>query len=343
VKHEASPSGASYLITFNHGGLVMRQITNRHAFTLVELLVVIAIIGVLVSLLLPAVQTAREAARRTQCTNNLRQLALAAHSFHDTFRKLPSSIRPAGLTPLPRISGHIQVLPLIEQKNAYDAYDQTKNWDDPANATVTKLLIRSFICPSTPEPKRLDGLPEANPWQPNIAAVTDYSPTIGVDERLQVANLVDFAGAGMMPKNTEPRLAQVTDGLSNTILYAESAGRPFLYRRNARVGNLPTNHVNGGGWVRPGTDFSVDGSSYDGLTIPGPCALNCTNGDDFGTTSFPHPYYGSEGSGEAYAFHPGGANFALGDGSVRLLSQNIGIRDFARLVTRDGGETINGP
>src|SRR3989440_10523438 len=112
---------------------------RRCAFTLVELLVVIAIIGVLVSLLLPAVQTAREAARRTQCSNNLRQLALAAQNFHDPYRKLPSSIRPAGLTALPRISGHIQLLPFIEQKNAYDAYDQTKNWDDPANSPVTKL------------------------------------------------------------------------------------------------------------------------------------------------------------------------------------------------------------
>jgi prepilin-type N-terminal cleavage/methylation domain-containing protein/prepilin-type processing-associated H-X9-DG protein len=315
----------------------------RRGFTLVELLVVIAIIGVLVSLLLPAVQSAREAARRTQCTNNLRQLVLAAHSFHDTYRKLPSSIRPAGLTPLPRISGHIQLLPFIEQKNSYDQYDQTKNWNDAANAPVTKLVVRSFLCPSTPEGKRLDGLPEATPWAPDIAAVTDYSPTIGVDERLQLANLVDFAGPGMLPKNTEPRLAQVTDGLSNTILYGESAGRPYLFRGNQRVGVLPGHRVNGGGWVRPGSDFSVDGSSYDGASIPGPCAINCTNGDDFGTTPFPHPYYGSEGSGEAYAFHPGGANFAFGDGSVRLLNSNIPIRDFARLVTRDGGESASAP
>jgi prepilin-type N-terminal cleavage/methylation domain-containing protein/prepilin-type processing-associated H-X9-DG protein len=316
---------------------------TRTAFTLVELLVVIAIIGVLVSLLLPAVQSAREAARRTQCTNNLRQLALAAHNFHDTYRKLPSSIRPAGLTPLPRISGHIQLLPFIEQKAAYDQYDQTKNWNDLANAPVTKLLIRPFICPSTLDPKRLDGLPEATPWTPDIAAVTDYSPTIGVDDRLQIASLVDYAGVGMLPKNSEPRLAQVTDGLSNTILYAESAGRPVLYRKSQRVGNLPGYRVNGGGWVRPGTDFSVDGSSYDGATIPGPCAINCTNGDDFGATPFPHPYYGSEGSGETYAFHPAGANIAFGDGSVRLLSANTPIREFARLVTRDGGETVNAP
>src|SRR5262245_15566646 len=323
--------------------VMRRALLHRRAFTLVELLVVIAIIGVLVSLLLPAVQTAREAARRTQCTNNLRQLALAAHTFHDTYRKLPSSIRPAGLTSLPRISGHVQMLPLIEQKNAYDQYDQTRNWNDPANAPVTQLVVRSFLCPSTPVPKRLDGLPEASPWEPNVAAVTDYSPTIGVDERLQAASLVDFAGPGMMPKNTEPRLAQVIDGLSNTILYAESAGRPFLFRRNQRVGSLPGNRVNGGGWVRPASDFSVDGSSYDGASIPGPCALNCTNGEDFGSMPFPHPYYGSEGSAEAYAFHPGGANFAFGDASVRLLSQTIGIRDFARLVTRDGGETVSPP
>jgi prepilin-type processing-associated H-X9-DG protein len=235
------------------------------------------------------------------------------------------------------------LLPLIEQRNAYDQYDQTKNWDDPVNALTTKLSIRSFICPSTPDPKRLDGLPEATPWTGSIAAVTDYSPTIGVDDRLQLANLVDYAGPGMLPKNTEPRLAQVTDGLSNTILYGESAGRPFLYRRNHRVGALPGNRVNGGGWVRPASDFSVDGSSYDGASIPGPCAINCTNGEDFGSTPFPHPYYGSEGSSEAYAFHPGGANFAFGDGSVRLLGDNISIRDFARLVTRDGGEALSAP
>jgi prepilin-type N-terminal cleavage/methylation domain-containing protein/prepilin-type processing-associated H-X9-DG protein len=317
--------------------------TSARGFTLIELLVVIAIIATLIALLLPAVQAAREAARRTSCTNNLRQLGLAAHNFHDTYGKLPSSVRPSGLTTLPRISGHIQLLPFIEQKNAFDKYDQTRNWDAPENALVTKQVIRTFLCPSTPEPKRLDGLPEANPWVPNIAAVTDYAPTIGVDQRLASADLVDSAGVGILPKNVDSRLAQVTDGLSNTILYGESAGRPYLFRRNQRVGNLPGNRVNGGGWVRPGSDFSVDGSSYDGASLPGPCAVNCTNGDDFGTSGFPHPYYGSEGSGEAYAFHPGGANFTLGDGSVRMLSQAITIRDFARLVTREGGENLSGP
>jgi prepilin-type N-terminal cleavage/methylation domain-containing protein/prepilin-type processing-associated H-X9-DG protein len=311
----------------------------RSAFTLVELLVVIAIIGVLVALLLPAVQAAREAARRTQCANNLRQLSLAAHNFHDTYGKLPSSVRPAGLTPLPRIAGLTLSLPFIEQSNVYNVYDQAKNWFDPANLPVTSKQIPSYLCPSTPEPKRLDGVPENSPWT-QIVAVTDYSPVIGVDQRLLSARLVDQAGSGMLPKNGDPRMADVTDGLSNTIMYGESAGRPYVYRRGQKFGSLPTDRLNAGGWSRPASDFSIDGSSFDGATFPGPCPLNCTNGEAVGS-AFPHPYYGSEGTAEAYAFHPGGANFGLGDGSVRFISQTINIREFARLVTRAGGEVVS--
>jgi prepilin-type N-terminal cleavage/methylation domain-containing protein/prepilin-type processing-associated H-X9-DG protein len=312
---------------------------TRRGFTLIELLVVIAIIGVLVALLLPAVQAAREAARRTSCSNNLKQLGLAAHSFHDTHGALPSSVRPAGLTPLPRIAGLTFLLPYIEQKNLYDAYDQTRNWHDPVNVPVTRTRVATFLCPSSIEPNRLDNLPELNPWQANLVAVTDYSPTIGVDQRLQSASLVDFAGAGILTKNGQPRFADVIDGLSNTILYAESAGRPYVFRRGAKkFGDLPAQRVNAGGWCRPASDFSIDGSSFDGATLPGPCALNCTNGEDFGSTPFPHPYYGTEGTAEAFAFHPNGAQFAMGDGSVRFLNQSISIREFARLVTRDRGE-----
>ena len=122
---------------------------RRHrtlGFTLVELLVVIAIIGVLVSLLLPAVQFAREAARRTQCSNNLRQLGIAAHTMNDTQKKLPSSIRPAGLTPLPRIAGLTFVLPFLEQSSIYDHYDQTINWYDAGNLPVTTTRVQGFLC-----------------------------------------------------------------------------------------------------------------------------------------------------------------------------------------------------
>jgi prepilin-type N-terminal cleavage/methylation domain-containing protein len=307
------------------------------AFTLVELLVVIAIIGVLVALLLPAVQAAREAARRTQCSNNLKQLGLAAHNFHDTNGSLPSSIRPAGLTPLPRIAGLTFMLPFFEQGNTYDKYDQTLNWFDAGNLPYTRVKVKAFLCPSTPDPDRLDGQPEASTWT-GIVAITDYSPTISVEPALKTANLVDFSGDGILTKNGKPRMADVTDGLSNTIMYGESAGRPFVYRKGAKkFGNLPTDRVNAGGWARPASDFSINGSSYDGATFPGPCAINCTNGEQIGGT-FPHPTYGSEGTAEAFAFHPGGAVFGMGDGSVRLIASSINIRDFARMVTRAGGE-----
>ncbi len=143
----------------------------------------------------------------------------------------------------------------------------------------------------------------------------------------------------MLPKNGKPKLKDVKDGTSKTIMYAESAGRPYLYRAGKRVGDLPENRVNAGGWSRPASDFSVDGSSSDGLTFPGQCAINCTNGEDVGSSTFPHPYYGSEGTAEAYAFHPSGANFVFGDASVHFLAADMDVREFAKLVTRSGSET----
>jgi prepilin-type N-terminal cleavage/methylation domain-containing protein len=315
---------------------------TRRGFTLVELLVVIAIIGVLVSLLLPAVQFAREAARRTQCGNNLRQLGIAAHTFHDTHKKLPSSIRPAGLTPLPRVAGLTFLLPFLEHSDIYDHYDQTLNWFDPVNVPYTSTKVPVFQCPSSPDFARKDGVPEALSSWTQLVAVTDYSPTIGVDIRLKTLGYADHYGDGILPKNQEPRLADVTDGLSSTIMYAESAGRPYVYRKRLKIGTLPTMRVNGGGWSRPASEFSVDGSTYDGLSTPGPCPFNCTNGENFGSSPFPIPYYGTEGNSEAYSFHPGGMMAVYGDSSTRFIGESISMREFARLVTRAGNETTNG-
>jgi prepilin-type processing-associated H-X9-DG protein len=231
------------------------------------------------------------------------------------------------------------LLPYFEQGNRYDVYDQAKNWFDPENLPAVNQRVAVLECPASPRPERLDGVPEKNPWQSGVGAPTDYSATIYVDQRLEDTGLVDRAGAGILERNAAPRLDDVTDGLSNTILYAESAGRPYLYRQGKLVSeDLTGFRVNGGGWCRPATEISIDGSSQDGAVLPGPCSVNCTNGEDFASAPFPHPYYGSFGTGEPYAFHTGGANFVFGDGSVHFISDKINIREFARLVTRGGGE-----
>jgi prepilin-type N-terminal cleavage/methylation domain-containing protein/prepilin-type processing-associated H-X9-DG protein len=334
----------------------MRTKDVRRGFTLIELLVVIAIIAVLIGLLLPAVQSAREAARRAQCVNNLKQLGIAVHNFHDVNTLLPSSDRPAGATTLPRIAGLTFLLPYFEQNTAYNSYNQSVNWSSPFNSTVVQLKLSTLLCPSAQDNDVLDGDPQlipAAPWAPNVNTVTDYSPTIGIDVRLGPTglNLPVNAGVtttvgpwtGLLPKNYKARLAEVTDGLSNTIAFAESAGRPYVYRKGGKKfsSDLLTHRVNGGGWARPASDFSIDGSSQDGSVIPGTCPINCTNGEDIGGQTFPYPYYGSEGSSEVYAFHPGGANVLFGDGSVRFLKETIGMQIFAGLVTRGGGEVLS--
>jgi prepilin-type N-terminal cleavage/methylation domain-containing protein/prepilin-type processing-associated H-X9-DG protein len=321
----------------------------KRGFTLVELLVVIAIIGVLAGLLLPAIQQAREAARRMSCSSNVRQLGLAAMNFADTYKKLPSSIRPAGPTTNPRIAGLTYILPYIEQGNLYTAWQIDKNWGDntprsqksipagstgyanpspvtalnqldPTNAQLSGTKISVYLCPSSTSPDRKDYDPQGTGPGANLApsgssggntslafvAPTDYSPTLGVSGWLRpstpasgVNYPVDASGLGILSNSDptqQPRLSDVKDGLSNTILYAESAGRPDVYRRNRRFGSQPGNRINAGGWSRPASDFWVDGAFVDQTTqvasfgLPAASlgtlgAINVTNGQDYGASS----------------------------------------------------------
>ena len=321
-----------------------------NGFTLVELLVVIAIIGILVALLLPAVQAAREAARRTQCVNGLKNLGLAVQNFHDARKTVPVSARPVGLTTAPRIAAFTHLLPYLEEGNVKNIFDLKKNWGDIANRPAVNKVIPVMNCPSTPEAAdRLDGLPEASPWVAEISVPTDYSPTVWVDKRLMSANLVDRTNNATGSPDNEPGIMEynnpkaayrhVTDGLSNTILLAESAGRPFLYRKGNQVTSDATKaRVNGGGWCRPASDIIVSGLTADGTAETGTCALNCANGSDIVEAGYPHPYHSTFGTSAPYAFHPGIANHAFGDGSVRSINEDIDIREYARFVTRAGGE-----
>jgi prepilin-type N-terminal cleavage/methylation domain-containing protein len=158
----------------------------RRAFTLVELLVVIAIIGILVGLLLPAVQAARDAARRMQCSNNLKQLGLAVHNFESARRQLPTSLRPpsnvASSGEQSRVAVLTDLLPYLEQTAIFDRYNKAINWNQGVNIPLSQTRIPAFICPSNPDGGVLDTAPPGSTaaYIPGIASVTDYSPIFGI-------------------------------------------------------------------------------------------------------------------------------------------------------------------
>ncbi len=377
--------------------MLRKRIVGRKGFTLVELLVVIAIIGILVGLLLPAVQAAREAARRMQCSNNAKQIGLAFHNFESARKSLPTSLRPpsniSGSGEQSRVSVLTDLLPYIEQGNIFNQYNKGINWNQGTNIPLSQTPIPTYACPSNPNGIVLDTAPPgSNPqFIPNIAATTDYSPvygiSIGVFTQLLGVAAPDqfqdpaeiFAGVnppyryvrGFFPKNatingstglqTRPgaKFSNVTDGLSNTIAIAESAGRPFVYVRGRRLplGNAltdtdasssNTDRLNSGGWSRPASDIILFGSTNDPRgVLGGTTAFNWTNGHNIrglnytaqgiAATILGTPI-ATHGTGAPYSFHSGGAHFTMGDGSVQFLSENISFRAFIGLATPAGGE-----
>ncbi len=371
-------------------------------FTLVELLVVIAIIGILVGLLLPAVQAAREAARRMSCSNNLKQIGLSVHNFESARKQLPTSLRPpsnvASSGEQSRVSVLTDLLPYMEQNSIFDRYNKAINWNQGINRTLGITPVPTFICPSNPSGGVLDTAPPGSVAQfvPASAASTDYSPIYGIAPGVftQLLGLSSppglfrdpaeiFAGVnppysyvpGFFPKNATINSAtglqtqkgvgfhSVTDGLSNTLAIAESAGRPFVYVKRTRLGggnaltdtdpaSINTDRLNSGGWTRPASDIILFGSTTApngvlGGTIP----FNFTNGHNIRGLNYTPQGIAStilglpiatHGTGAPYSFHTGGAQFALGDGSVRFISENINFSLFISLATPAGGEVISG-
>jgi prepilin-type N-terminal cleavage/methylation domain-containing protein/prepilin-type processing-associated H-X9-DG protein len=297
---------------------------RSRAFTLVELLVVIAIIGILVALLLPAVQAAREAARRISCQNNLKQLGLSIHNYHDTHKALPPT-----RTILPRHTWAPFLFPFIEQANLYDQYNWNVNWDHPGNQPTIATDVSTFRCPSAPGGTRRRDTVRAGIQ----AATSDYAPIAGIASIVVRAGYIpntDLRGA--MVAGRWVRLAEIIDGTSNTLFMAEDAGRPGFWISSGRgpLNNNPGNgnfsvsngRVRGAGWADTGNAIPLHTFRNDGLKVPGPCPINCTNNN------------------EAFSFHPGGIDTAFADGSVRFLSETIGIPTYAGLITRSGGEII---
>lgn len=304
---------------------------RRYAFTLVELLIVIAISGTLVAMLLPAVQQARESARRLACQNNMRQLGLSLHSFHDTNRVFPASGwtivgpgNPAGKS----VGWRAILLPHLEQKSLHALYDFESHWWEGRNLAAASQRLKIFQCPSVPQ--RLAVLSAvAKPPRPAMAfplplAPTDYEAIMGVQPSIDLERYASpLANRSVLFRNSTVRMAEITDGTSQTIVVVECSGRPLVYRGRSPRSDLANDQ--GQGWIDSVGPFSLDGASADGSMqglgpVITPRAMNATNEND------------------PYSFHPGGGNFLFADGHVALLDESLPLALFAALCTRAGGE-----
>lgn len=310
----------------------MHQPKSNKGFTLVELLVVIAIIGVLMGLLLPAVQMAREAARRTQCMNNQRQFGLAMHNYESARKAFPES-RPRDRAGN-RMSWCILVLDYIEQGNLANLYDKSVRWNTGTNAVASQNVIPAFICPSAgsgPTRRQVAGTGSAIDGM--VLGPSDYIVMHRLRHRFFNANgLVNPLGTadhdGVLVQNDRTPIARITDGTTNTILFMEDAARPNWWVLGRDQGTILP-RPEGFGWSDPdGGAGSMDGTdrltgAINGGSGTGTCIMSCNN------------------DSEPYSFHPGGMTVCMADGSTTFLSNEINAATFAALLTPRGGEVIS--
>ena len=296
-----------------------QQAVSAHSgFTLIELLVVIAIIAVLIALLLPAVQSAREAARRAQCCNNVMQLGIALQGYESSHEVLPPGVvNPTGPI-LDQPKGYhfgwiVQILPYLEQRNTYNHFNFKMGVYETENFTTRTTLIRSLVCPSDSS---------ANPG-PSGVAMTSY-----VGSHNDVESPISATNKGVLFLNSAVRFEDITDGSSQTIFLGEklnttpdegwaSGTRASL--RNSGSGINLTPSLSPG--IGSGGDDDGDGSGASATATSAADALSHVGG------------YSSR--------HPGGANYAFGDGSVRFLKNSINRRIFRWLANRADGEMIS--
>jgi prepilin-type N-terminal cleavage/methylation domain-containing protein/prepilin-type processing-associated H-X9-DG protein len=314
------------------------MMTHRRAFTLVELLVVVAIVGVLVALLLPAIQAARESARRSSCKNNLKQLALGVHEYHDAHELLPSLYNGPrqllrGITiGIDTFSWQTQILPFVEERALFEQFDFARLATDEVNQPAVNRLFRLALCPSTPR-----GAPVARGlWfgrglfnEKLTAATSDYASSEGyIDGALCIHGTWGEVDYGInylaTPILVKVSLADIVDGLSKTTLLLERAGLPDHYRdsgRSVEPHDPPQYRTwgNVGLWAISAETLLNHLQEQAGVPI--------VNGDNLRGL---------------YSFHPGGVHVAFADGSVQYLRESIDTKTLFALVTRDGGEVLDG-
>ena len=284
--------------------------THLTGFTLVELLVVIAIIGILIGLLLPAVNSVREAARRTQCQNNLRQIGIGLSSYMETHGRLPIGSmdnRNAVNWDGKQIAWSVRILPMLEQENIWHSFSFSDAYDSAANLEAASVPINTYVCPSANKSAFRGGLSTTSDRNSNGAwdagddlAFTDYGGMFGVPDSSS-----DCTSAIVLPTKCmngaliydEPiGDAQIRDGMTHTIFVAEDTGRGATQN---------------GEWANGQNIFDQTGP------------INATRDN------------------EIFSDHPGGAHVLLGDGSVHFLDESLSLDVLFALCTRDGGEVVD--
>jgi len=312
--------------------------SRRRGFTLIELLVVIAIIAILIALLLPAVQQAREAARRMQCKNNLKQIGLALHNYESSFTVFPpSSTSPNGYgpwylafgTPITDPKMHLHsfaslILPYIDQANTYNAIDYNQSALAPVNQLIASQIFPFYRCPS------YSGK--------DFSGDTLYTSVVGYN-RFAIRNYVALGAVsvaelapgakptGILYPGSRTGFRDITDGTSNTVMLVETRDEDAMVWIDGAGASIMSRWVDPTAFAPPFFGGATNGINYtpyfSGGFPPGPPLNNPLN-----------YLYGPSSR------HVGGAHHLLGDGAVRFISQNINVLTYDALVTRAGGEVV---